>query len=178
MLYNNERNRAFGFQTPGIFKIPGVLLGSLVSSNLGESCKSAVPGLRAGKGVRRPQPIRLLGLWISSTGDSFHGAFGLCAVNRFSTFLLERKVAKETFLFASLVKTMAVFHKRVLASALPVRHAIRQTPVCLGPAELNPGLDPGDVCMGCESRQKGTRSEASGRQKGTSPEFSGLVLGK
>ncbi len=53
----------------------------------------------------------------------------------FLNFSFRKKSCKRNFLFASLVKTSAVHLKRLLASALPVRQVIRQTPVDLTPAE-------------------------------------------
>jgi hypothetical protein len=103
---------------------------------------------------------------LSSADNSLRWASKLCSVNRLLPLSLEESGAKN-FLFASLVKTSAVSRKRLFASALPIRQVIRQTPVCLAPAELNPFLHQVEII----------RSGVS-RQKGTSPEVSGPVIGK
>jgi len=81
---------------------------------------------------------------------------------------LEESGAKN-FLFASLVKTSVVSLKRVFASALPVLHVIRQTPVRMAPAELNPFLPKVEIFGRGVSRQKGTRSDVSERVGGVAP---------
>jgi hypothetical protein len=73
-------------------------------------------------------------LLVSSAGDSLCRAFELFSVNRLLQLSLEESCAKN-FLFASLVKTIAVSLKRLTVSALPVRQVIRQTPLVLAPAE-------------------------------------------
>jgi len=100
-------------------------------------------------------------LIFSSSGDSLRWAFQLSSVNRLLPLSLEESGAKN-FLFASLVKTSAVSLKRLFASALPVRQVIRQTPVCLAPAELNPGLPKVGIFGRGVSRQKGNPSRCLG----------------
>jgi len=91
-------------------------------------------------------------------------------------FSFRKKSSKRNFLFASLVKTSGVSLKRLIVSALPIRQVIRQKPVRMAPAELNPFLYPVGVfgCPEASGRQKGTRSEGSERVGGIIKEMSHL----
>jgi hypothetical protein len=75
------------------------------------------------------------GLGILIGGRFIISGFYIVFGEQFLNFSFRKKSCKRNFLFASLVKTSAVFLKRVLASALPFRQVIRQTPVGLAPAE-------------------------------------------
>ena len=60
----------------------------------GASRSSAVPKEWAGRVLAADRPRHPLGLLISSAGDSFRWAFGLCAGNRFLPLSLEESGAK------------------------------------------------------------------------------------